>query len=344
MKSTIVTVLASNIAAATAAILWDGRFNDLSSSADLLKWSWANQVGPYQYYIHGSSDVSAYVNLSPNYKNPADLGSKQGVKITLDGTAYWNGQTMRRTELIPQTSAAINKGKVFYHFSIMRSDVNPPAQTREHQIAFFESHFTELKAGWISGATGVFDPLLRWCIGGNTQWSVNWDAGVWHNVAYEIDFSASTVGFWHSTGANDLVQVIAPRAASTSSNGADWHLGVLELPRDGYKDQTEDIYFSGVYVEDGHITTSVSGPGGTSGGGGSSSSSSATSTTFATSTVLTTRSSITTTTSSAATTSTASSCTASKWAQCGGIGFTGCTVCESGTTCKYSNDWYSQCL
>lgn len=50
-------------------------------------------------------------------------------------------------------------------------------------------------------------------------------------------------------------------SVSTSSNGADWHLGVLELPRSGYPDANEDFYFSGVYVEDGTITTSVSGPG-----------------------------------------------------------------------------------
>ena len=30
------------------------------------------------------------------------------------------------------------------------------------------------------------------------------------------------------------------------------------------------------------------------------------------------------------------------WGQCGGIGYTGPTACASGT-CKYSNDWYSQC-
>ena len=242
-------------------ILWDGRFNDLTSSADLNKCSWSNQVGPYQYYIHGSSAVESYVNLSPSFKNPADTASKQGVKITLDSTAYWNGQTMRRTELIPQTTAAINKGKVFYHFSIKRSDVNPPSVNREHQIAFFESHFTELKAGWISGAAGTSNPALQWFAGGQSKWSVNWDPNVWHNVAYEIDFSANTVGFWHSTGADNLKQVVAPIAASTSSNGADWHLGVLELPRDGYPDSNEDIYFSGVYIESGTITTSVSGPG-----------------------------------------------------------------------------------
>jgi len=262
MKFPILSFLAANILTVSAGtVLWDGRFNDLTSSTDLNKWSWGSQVGPYQYYIHGSSAVTSYVNLSPDYKNPADAGSKQGAKITLDNTAYWNGQNMRRTELIPQTTAAINKGKLYYHFSLMRKDTNAPATTREHQIAFFESHFTELKSGWLSGAPGISDPLLRWCIGGQTKWSTNWDAGVWHNVAYEIDFSANTVGFWHSTGANPLTRLVAPVSVSTSSNGADWHVGVLELPRDGYPDSNEDYYCSGVYIESGSLTTSVSGPG-----------------------------------------------------------------------------------
>lgn len=33
-----------------------------------------------------------------------------------------------------------------------------------------------------------------------------------------------------------------------------------------------------------------------------------------------------------------------RWGQCGGNGWTGATCCQSGSTCKYSNDWYSQCL
>ena len=323
--------------------------------------------------------MGAYVNLSPDYKNPADSGSKQGAKITLDNTAYWNGQTMRRTELIPQTTAAINKGKVYYHFSLMRKDTNAPATTREHQIAFFESHFTELKAGWLSGAAGVSDPLLRWCIGGNTQWSTEWVADVWHNVAYEIDFDASTVGFWHSTGSDPLTRVIAPTSASTSSNGADWHVGVLELPRSGYSDTNEDYYWSGVYIESGSLTTSVAGPGTlpfisfsplymtpntpSTGSAPVSSSSSAvpvsstttkpassttlvTSTTskVSTTTLITSKTSTTSTTSAAPASTSASGCTASQWSQCGGIGYSGCKTCAAPYTCKYSNDWYSQCL
>lgn len=82
--------------------------------------------------------------------------------------------------------------------------------------------------------------------------------------------------------------------------------------------------------------SNLNGPGGVS--GGSSSSSSKTSTT--------TSSKTSTTSSSKAATSTASSCTGgvAMWGQCGGIGYTGSTTCVCGSTCKYSNDWYSQCL
>ncbi|KFX99742.1 hypothetical protein O988_03673, partial [Pseudogymnoascus sp. VKM F-3808] len=37
-------------------------------------------------------------------------------------------------------------------------------------------------------------------------------------------------------------------------------------------------------------------------------------------------------------------CTVDKYAQCGGQGYTGCTVCASGSTCKdVSPPYYSQC-
>ncbi|KAF2965272.1 hypothetical protein GQX73_g8280 [Xylaria multiplex] len=39
-----------------------------------------------------------------------------------------------------------------------------------------------------------------------------------------------------------------------------------------------------------------------------------------------------------------SGCSVAKYGQCGGQGFTGCTTCVSGSTCKVSSQWYSQCL
>lgn len=205
--------------------------------------------------------MSDYVNLDTSFKNPADTGSKQGVKITIDETAKWNGQSMLRTELIPQTTAAINKGKVYYHFSIKTASENAPTATNEHQIAFFESHFTELKYG----ASGSSNTNLQWHVGGVSKWDVALVAGEWHNVAYEIDFDASSVSFYHSTGSDALTKTAGPFDASTSSNGADWHLGVLRLPGSNDAAGAEDWFFSGVYVESGELTTSVASPGGSGG-------------------------------------------------------------------------------
>ncbi|KAH0347395.1 glycoside hydrolase family 131 protein, partial [Aureobasidium melanogenum] len=234
-----------------AEIIWDGRFTD-KSAAEIDKWSWNNQVGAYQYYIHGSGATTDYINISPDYVNPADSSSADGARITVDGTSSWNGQTMMRTELIPSTKAAINKGKKYYHFSLKRGTENAPDTTAEHQVAFFESHFTELKYG-VDGSDGK----LQWMTDGKSQFDMDFEADVWHNVAYGIDFDASTVEFFHSTGADKLVSKAGPMKASVSSNGADWHVGVLKFSK-----TKEDWFFSSVYIEDGELTTSISASGG----------------------------------------------------------------------------------
>ena len=45
----------------------------------------------------------------------------------------------------------------------------------------------------------------------------------------------------------------------------------------------------------------------------------------------------------ASSTAAAGGCTAAQWAQCGGIGYSGCKACASPYTCKVVNDYYSQC-
>ncbi|KAK7727105.1 hypothetical protein SLS57_003139 [Botryosphaeria dothidea] len=255
--------------------LWDGRFT-ADTQSELSSWSWSNQAGAYQYYIHGSGDLTDYVNVGADFKNPADSASKMGAKISIDETSQWNGGGMLRTELIPQTDAAINEGTVNYHFSLMRKEENAPNPKHEHQVAFFESHFTELKYGLISGASGTSDNSLRWYANSESQWNVTFEPGVWHNVAYEIDFSGGSVTFWHSTGSDALTKVAGPVSVSASSNGADWHLGVLRL--DGNDDATaEDWFFSGVYVESGDITTAVGSGSASSSSSGSSSAAAASS-------------------------------------------------------------------
>jgi hypothetical protein len=244
--NTIALTTALLAGSSMAEIIWDGRFTK-NSAAEIGKWSWENQVGAYQYYIHGSGATTDYVNISPDYVNPADTSSSEGARITVDGTSSWNGQTMMRTELIPSTKAAINKGKKFYHFSLKRGTENAPDATAEHQVAFFESHFTELKYG-VDGSNGK----LQWMTDGKAQFDMDFSADEWHNVAYGIDFDASTVEFFHSTGGDKLVSKAGPMKASVSSNGADWHVGVLKFSK-----TKEDWFFSGVYIEDGELTASV---------------------------------------------------------------------------------------
>ena len=181
---------------------------------------------------------------------------------------------MLRTELIPQTTAAINKGKVYYHFSMQHTGTDVPSPYEEHQVCFFESHFTEMKYGLISGEQGTLDRALRWDVNSESQWNTTFSPNVWHNIAYEIDFDAGSVGFYHSTGGDDLKLTVSPVAVTASSNGADWHLGVLRLPSSTGRSDTgaEDWHFSGVYIESGSLTTSVSGPGESSSSSGASSS------------------------------------------------------------------------
>ncbi|KAL1744415.1 hypothetical protein HDZ31DRAFT_38633 [Schizophyllum fasciatum] len=247
-------LIASAVRAGT--VVWDGSFDAYTSAADFDKWSWSNQVGEYQWYIHGNGDTSTYLGLDPSFKNPASSESN-GLKVTIDGTAIWNGQNMERTELIPQTKENLGTGNLFYHFSVSRTDTNAPDSSIEHQVAFFESHFTELKYG-------VGDDDLHWFVGGSSQWSTAFDAGTWYNFAYDIDFDAGTVALWASTGSDELTQVVAPVSASTSTNSADWHLGVLKLSTAA---ATEDWLFSGVYIENAPATTSI---GSSSGGSGTS--------------------------------------------------------------------------
>ncbi|KAF8310076.1 hypothetical protein DL93DRAFT_2169922 [Clavulina sp. PMI_390] len=64
-------------------------------------------------------------------------------------------------------------------------------------------------------------------------------------------------------------------------------------------------------------------------------------------TAKTTSTTVKTSTTTSKTTSSASSPTTgtvAEYGQCGGIGYTGSTVCASPYTCTYSNAYYSQCL
>ncbi|KAF1948202.1 endo-1,4-beta-xylanase precursor [Byssothecium circinans] len=58
----------------------------------------------------------------------------------------------------------------------------------------------------------------------------------------------------------------------------------------------------------------------------------------------TTSASPTTTKASTTTAAPTTTGTVAKWGQCGGSGYSGSTICASGSTCTFVSDWYSQCL
>ncbi|ETW81699.1 carbohydrate-binding module family 1 protein [Heterobasidion irregulare TC 32-1] len=310
-----------NVSVRAGTTVWSGSFNSYPTVSAFDNWSWADEVGEYQWYIHGTQPTSHYLALDPSYKNPADTAETNGLRVTIDSTATWNSQ-MERTELIPQTTANLGTGNLFYHFSIKRDSTSPPESTLEHQIFFFESHFTELKYGVAPNQT-----YLEWHVSSSPQWGFFWEADTWYNFAYDIDFSASTVGLWFSEGSAPMTKVFNNIAASTSTNSEDWHVGVLRIVNDA---TPENFYFSGVYIESGPITTSV----------GSGSSAPSSSSPPVTSTISSPASSST----SASSTSSAVGPTQTKYGQCGGTGYTGPTTCISGTACiAVSAPYYYQC-
>ncbi|KAI0688866.1 hypothetical protein C8Q76DRAFT_259251 [Earliella scabrosa] len=302
-------------------VVWDGSFNPFNTAADFDKWSWANQVGTYQWYIHGSQPTSHYLALDTTFKNPAMTKEKHGLKMTIDSTATWNSN-MERAELIPQTTQNLGTGNLFYHFSISRSNTNPPDSTLEHQIMFFESHFTELKYGVGPNATN-----LEWHVGGQPQWGVPFTAGTWFNFAYDIDFSAGSVGLWASTGSDPLKKVMNNVKASTSTNSADFHVGVLRIVN---TPAPEDWFVSGVFIESGPITTAI-------GDGSAAPPPPVTSPPVTSAPPTSVPAPPTTTTAAPGPLQT-------QWGQCGGTGYSGPSACVSPFECKaVSPPYYYQC-
>ncbi|OQD88822.1 hypothetical protein PENANT_c003G06828 [Penicillium antarcticum] len=226
-------------------VLWSGLFNASATVADFDKCKFTPVL------VQPSRRLAM---------SPADTSEAQGIRITIDGTSFWNGQTMERSELIPQTTTDLGSGHLFYHFSLMTNETNAPNPKFEHQIAFFESHFTELKYGLMSGDSASSDSTLRWCVGGTSHWTTQLEAGNWYNFAYDIDFDAQTVGLWASNGSSPLTQVVSGVSASASTNSADWHIGELRLDNGGSDSAAEDWFWSGIFVEKAPITADVAGP------------------------------------------------------------------------------------
>jgi hypothetical protein len=128
--------------------------------------------------LPSSGPPSNYLALSTSYKNPAITRESKGLKLSISPNATWNSQMYDCITLLPlaaslfpptgngrslslklpPTSALehckyapchmkysmIDDTIRFYHFSVKRSNTNAPNSALEHQVMFFESHFTEV--------------------------------------------------------------------------------------------------------------------------------------------------------------------------------------------------------
>lgn len=133
-------------------------------------------------YIHGTQPTSHYLALDPSFKNPADTAETHGLRVTIDSTATWNSQmerfaysfgcnqracrltlyiarnsSRRRRQTSAKgtsstTSQSHTRTPTFPTFVVhylarglqLLMHLNFQS-TLEHQILFFESHFTEVR-------------------------------------------------------------------------------------------------------------------------------------------------------------------------------------------------------
>ncbi|KAF9019031.1 hypothetical protein BDZ89DRAFT_1044158 [Hymenopellis radicata] len=252
MFSTSHLVLASVLAGLSRAgtTVWSGSFDNYATVRIFDEWSWSNQVGEYQWVLHsGDGATSEYLALDPSYTNPASSEST-GLKLTINSGAVWNGK-LWSAELIPQTVGfRSTRGRQ------TTDQVQHRAKTWAQGLCIITS---------LSCARTPTLPISNMAL---TQhqltcngWSEEPASTASHsmlvpgtNFAYEIDFDGSTVGLWASTDGAELNKVVENVSASTSTNSADFHVGVLRLD---VQDVVEDFYLSGVYIENGDITTSI---------------------------------------------------------------------------------------
>jgi len=228
--------------------LWNGNFNDYSTTDDFDKWSWNNQnYGSYQTYIFGDGKkMSDYLDLSTANKQPADTQAKQGVRVQIDTSSSWHGQSMLRTELIGKYDQnSVYKGTVYFQFSMKQGSTNQLRTQNEHQLVFFEAHFADIKFG---GSNSPNPSALYFTLSdGKSRWSANFTANTWFNFALQVDYSGGKVALWQSTGSDALKQVVP--LTSTSVSASDWHIGALRLPENGNQNNNvEWLYYSSLYI------------------------------------------------------------------------------------------------
>lgn len=172
--------------------------------------------------------------------------------------------------------------------------------------------------------------------------SQNLPAGTWQCLEYHLG-ADGTIETWLN-GAAIAGLTVGPGVSNANANG--WtrskfvpKISGVYFGWESYGGSTNTFWYDDIAIASSRI--------GCSGGGSTGPTTSKASSTSKASTTLVTSTSAATTTKASTTTSaapTTSGCVSPKYGQCGGKEWTGCTSCASGTTCKASGEYYSQCL
>ncbi|CAE7208497.1 hypothetical protein P3342_011043 [Pyrenophora teres f. teres] len=189
--------------------------------------------------------------------------------IFVPGNVAANAQTaVRRTELNPNGGGNTTVGVKTLHVSLQPSAAHPLNISHEYLLTFLEradfgANLFQVRTGTLIGSDGSTknDLVLQGNTAAGTKqlFTTPFTAGVWTNLALQLDFTANTIQVFKSTGTDALVKATEPLPNDLSGNGQ-FHFGVNKNPtnpgadvlRSGFQESgiLEGVVYGGIFIED----------------------------------------------------------------------------------------------
>ncbi|RMZ69298.1 endoglucanase c [Pyrenophora seminiperda CCB06] len=260
--------------AAAPAIVFDGRVKSTATQADF-----DTATGPFgKDFVKGQNLTFSTLVAFPNV--PASLfdtavGAKpievqiNDKSIFVPGDVAANAQTaVRRTELNPNGGGNTTVGIKTLHVSLQPSAAHPLNISHEYLLTFLErsdfgANLFQLRTGTLLGSDGSSknDLVLQGntAAGTKTLFTTPFTAGVFTNLALQMDFTANTIQVFQSSGTAPLAKATEPLPNDLSGNGQ-FHFGANKNPVNpgadvkttGFQESgiLEGVVYGGIFIED----------------------------------------------------------------------------------------------